>query len=332
MLFNQSIISQLCRVSANTISRAVSHLSVKPDDPEKTHKRYSFENTRLITDFIFAAERRPIKNKVHVFYNFKGGTGKTSLCFQTATHLSLLGFKVLALDLDPQGHLSNALGIEEGWNGQTIYDVLVHQAKLSDCLVEIMPGFDLLPANISMTRIEVPLSTKTKREEKLKLILEDYRSKYDFIVIDTNPTISTLNMNALVASDKVNVVCETQPFSLVGLRVLVDEIESFYNDMKMHANYCIIPNKYEIKTATAQEVLGALRKEYKDHVMSAVVRKNEEINIANKRHLPIAAFCKGKSVAFEDIMDLVHILIAESLEQLPAQNKIEEFLQFKSAS
>lgn len=315
MIFNQSLISQLCRVSPNTVSRAVSQLLVKPDDPEKAHKRYSFENTRLITDFIFASERRPIAKKTHVFYNFKGGTGKTSLCFQAATHLSLLGFKVLALDLDPQGHLSNALGIEEGWNGQTIYDVLINQAKLSDCLVRIMPGFDLLPANISMTRIEVPLSGKTKREEKLKVILEDFKPHYDFIVIDTNPTISTLNMNALVASDQVNVICETQPFSLVGLRVLVDEIESFYKEMKMKANYYIVPNKYEIKTATAQEVLGSLRHEYKEHVMSAVIRKSEDINIANKKHLPIAAFCRGKSVAFEDIMDFIHVLVGQSMEQ-----------------
>ena len=69
-------------------------------------------------------------------------------------------------------------------------------------------------------------------------------------------------MNALVASDRVNIVCETQPFSLNGLRVLVDEMISFYDDMRTEPNYCIIPNKYEIKTASAQEVLGALRNQY----------------------------------------------------------------------
>jgi chromosome partitioning protein len=119
-------------------------------------------------------------------------------------------------------------------------------------------------------------------------------------------------MNALVASDRVNIVCETQPFSLNGLRVLVDEMQSFYDDMGARPNYCIIPNKYEIKTASAQEVLGALRNEYGETVLSAVVRKSEDINVANKKHMPIAAFCKSKSPAFEDIMDLVHTLIEQS--------------------
>ena len=174
-----------------------------------------------------------------------------------ATHLALLGFKVLALDLDPQGHLSNALQVQEDRDGPTIYDVLIHDIPLSDALLSPLPLLDLLPANIAMTRIEVPLSTKTKREEKLKILLDSYRSAYDFIIIDTNPTISTLNMNALVA-DRINIVCETQPFSLAGLRVLINEIISFFDDMGQAPNFCIIPNKYEIKTATAQEVLGAL--------------------------------------------------------------------------
>ena len=82
--------------------------------------------------------------------------------------------------------------------------------------------------------------------------------------------------------------------------------------MKINPNYCIIPNKYEIKTATAQEVLGAIRTEYGDSVISAVVRKSEEINIAAKKKLPLSAFCKTKSVALEDIMDLVHELVKQT--------------------
>lgn len=300
-------------LSPNTVSRAIVTLGIENIELESTHnKRYTVENARKITDYLFASTKRPIVQKVQVFYNFKGGTGKTSLCYQVATHLSLLGFRVLALDLDPQGHLSHALGLPEDWNGPTVYDVLIHDFPFEEALLEVTNGFDLLPANISMTRIEVPLSGKTKREEKLSILLAPFRDKYDFIIMDTNPTISTLNMNALVASDRVNVVCETQPFSLNGLRVLVDEMNSFYSDMGLQPNFCIIPNKYEIKTATAQEVLGALRNEYGQAVLNTVVRKSEDINVANKRHLPIAAFCKSKSPAFEDVMDLVHTLISQS--------------------
>ena len=320
--FNQSILAQIMRTSPNSVSRAVTSLGIEPIESEASHnKRYTVKDSRKITDHLFASTKRPIKQVTQVFYNFKGGTGKTSLCYQVSTHLALLGFKVLALDLDPQGHLSHALGLLEDWNGPTIYDILIHDLPLEDALLSVTDGFDLLPANISMTRIEVPLSSKTKREEKLRILLDPIKDQYDFIIIDTNPTISTLNMNALVASDRVNIVCETQPFSLNGLRVLVDEMISFYNDMQTEPNYCIIPNKYEIKTVSAQEVLGALRSQYGETVLSAVVRKSEDINVANKKHLPIAAFCKSKSPAFEDVMDLVHTLIDQSQNKSELTNK-----------
>ncbi len=315
------MISQLMQTSPNTVSRQIASLQIEPLTNDISHnKRYSLEKTRLITDSLYAAHKRPIEQKIQVFYNFKGGTGKTSLCYQVASHLAILGFKVLALDLDPQGHLSSIMNIPEDWNGPTIYDVVINGFPLNEALVNVFSGLDLLPANISMTRIEVPLSSKTKREEKLKNILDPFREYYDFIVMDTNPTISTLNMNALVASDRVNVVCETQPFSLSGLRVLVEQMINFYEDMGFQTNYSIIPNKYEIKTAISQEVLGALRSEYGNAVISSVVRKSEDINAASKKKMPISTFCKSKSTAFEDVMDLVHEIIKQSL--VPVEKKM----------
>lgn len=317
------MLALLCQTSPNSVSRFIAQHNVESIKSDKSsNKRYDLQHSRIITDNLYASSRRPLSQQVQVFYNFKGGTGKTSLCYQVAYHLTMLGFSVLALDLDPQGHLSSIMRIPEDWDGPTIYDVMINGIDFEEAIVPVFPGLDLLPANISMTRIEVPLSTKTKREEKLSQIIAPMRNIYDFIVLDTNPTISTLNMNALVASDRVNVVCETQPFSLAGLRILVEEMINFYGDMGLEPNYCIIPNKYEIKTATAQEVLGALRSEFSSAVLSAVVRKSEEINIAAKKKLPISAFCRPKSTAFEDIMDLVHELVKQSQQIAKTQNQV----------
>lgn len=321
--YNQAMLALLCQTSPNSVSRFIAQHNVESIKSDKSsNKRYDLQHSRIITDNLYASSRRPLSQQVQVFYNFKGGTGKTSLCYQVAYHLTMLGFSVLALDLDPQGHLSSIMRIPEDWDGPTIYDVMINGIDFEEAIVPVFPGLDLLPANISMTRIEVPLSTKTKREEKLSQIIAPMRNIYDFIVLDTNPTISTLNMNALVASDRVNVVCETQPFSLAGLRILVEEMINFYGDMGLEPNYCIIPNKYEIKTATAQEVLGALRSEFSSAVLSAVVRKSEEINIAAKKKLPISAFCRPKSTAFEDIMDLVHELVKQSQQIAKTQNQV----------
>ncbi len=275
-------------------------------------KKYSLSSTRQITKLLYSDHKRPVKQKILSFYNFKGGTGKTSLSFQVATHLAILGFDVLCVDLDPQGHLSSVMGIPEDFNGDTMYDSLINGVPIEETILNIADGLHLIPSNISTTRIEVQLNLKNKREERLKELLDPLREKYDFIILDTNPTISTLNMNALVASDRINIICETQPFSLMGLRLLVSEMVSFFNDMKTIPNFCIVPNKYEIKTATAQEVLGALRAEYSHYVLNAVVRKTEEINLSSKMKLPISAFCKPKSLALEDIMDLVHEIVSQS--------------------
>jgi chromosome partitioning protein len=307
------MIAHLTKTTANTVSRTIAAHNIQPLLSEISHnKRYDIDQTRKIANLLYVKSQRPVQQKVNVFYNFKGGTGKTSLCYQVATHLALLGFKVLVLDLDPQAHLSSVMRIPEDWAGPTIYDVLINGIPFHEACIEVFDGLSLVPANISMTRIELPLSTKTKREEKLSNIIEPYKEQFDYIIIDTNPTISTLNMNALVASQRVNIVCETQPFSLSGLRVLVEEMEAFYGDMNLKPNYSIIPNKYEIKTATAQEILGALRSEYGDNVLSAVVRKSEDINVATKKKLPLAGFCKIKSTAFEDIMDLVHEFVVQT--------------------
>lgn len=311
--YNQAMIALLCQSTPLVVSRLIGSQNIQPIHNDNNYtKRYPFSVTREITGLIYASQKRPILQKIHVFYNFKGGTGKTSMCYQVASHLSLLGFKVLCIDLDPQGHLSNVMNISEDWSGPTIYDIMINGVSVYDSIVKVMPGLDLIPSNISVTRIEVPLSSKNKREEKLKLILEPICQNYDFIIMDCNPTISTLNLNALVACDRLNIVCETQPFSLNGLGVFINEMNNFYNDMGLNPNYCIVPNKYEVKTATAQEVLGALRVNYGNHVLGSVVRKSEDINIAAKMRLPISAFCKSRSAAFEDVMDLVHELVQQS--------------------
>lgn len=321
--FNQRTIARILDASPATVNRVVTSnkLSTIKESGNGKVKKYDLESTRRIAENILKNQRIPILHKINIFYNFKGGTGKTSLCYQVASNLSVLGYKVLAIDLDPQGHLSSAFRIGEEIDHYTMYDVLINGIDLNEAIVNIMPGLDLIPANISMTRIDVPLSTKTKREEKLRLLLEPIKEKYDFVLIDTNPTLSTLNLNALVAADRVNVVCETQPFSLAGLRVLVSEMLQFYADMHILPNFGIIANKYESKTASSQEILGSLRTEYRDQVMDTVVRKCEDINVSAKKRLPICAFANKHSVAFEDLLDLTREIIKHASESVVSSDE-----------
>lgn len=312
-LFSQRFISFVSGQSPASVSRFISQSEFASfAHSVGIKKKYSFENTRkILRNLCFV--NHIAKDKIQVFFNFKGGTGKTSLCHQVSVHTALFGYKVLVIDCDPQSHLSYVLGINEHDNYKTLYDIIMNNVPIEEAIIKnVYSGLDLIPANLSLTRLELPLNQKANREKVLWKLLSQIRDDYDFIFIDTNPTISTLNRNATLAADVVNIVCETQPFSLKGLEMLIEEMNIFSEAMEEEIRYKIIPNKYESKTATSQEALGKLRQDYGDHVMPTIVRRCEDINISAKLRKPVFNFCSKNSMALEDITDLTKEILETS--------------------
>lgn len=319
--FNQKLISFVSGQTTPTISRYMSDNKIPfITEAANSRKRYSFEQVRKVIKS-FVADQREVKESIQVFFNFKGGTGKTSICHQVAVHLTLMGFKVLAVDCDPQAHLSSTFGFDEYSDDSTLYDVLINGVDINSIIKEVYPGLDLVPSNLSMTTVEIPFSQKPNREKLLSKILSPMREKYDFILLDTNPTISNLNQSITYSADRLNIVCETQPYSLKGLNMLIREVEDFSKEMEHPINFCIIPNKYESKTVTSQEALGTLRHEHKEAVLDSLVRKCEDINVSAQRKLPIHAFVGSKSVALEDIRDLTDELVEKSTIRIESNKK-----------
>lgn len=312
LIFSQSIISLISGITQSTISRYISNNHIEHISGTEKRKKYSFENVRNIMKALYSDEMIA-KKQMQVFFNFKGGTGKTSLCYQTSILFSLLGFNVLVLDCDPQGHLSYSFGFNEEEDKMTLYDVIVNKVDIKEAIKPVYLGLDIIPANISLTRLELPINQMPNREKVLSRLLEGVKKRYDFIFIDTNPTISTVNRNATLVADVLNVVCETQYYSLKGLEILMNEIDDFSDAMEKKINYVIIPNKYESKTATSQEVLGTLRKKYGNYVMESIIRKCEDINISAKKKMPVIGFCNKRSIALEDILDLTKEMLKKSV-------------------
>ncbi len=312
---SQPILAAIAKMAVSSITRKLASKNILPVDTNASRKKYKASDARKIMKTIFIDGHPEITRKIQVFYNFKGGTGKTSLCSQMAFLLHLMGFKVLTIDCDSQSHLSSVLGFPEDREVKTIYDVMIDGIPIEEAIYSIDEGFDAIPSNLGLTRIEVPLSQKTRREETLDRILKPLVSKYDFILIDTNPTISTLNMNALYAANHINVVCETQPFSLHGLGMLVEEVGKIFKELQKPLNYSIIANKHETKTATSQEVLGVLRRDYSVHMNQSLIRKSEDINIASKRRQPVYSFAPKTSLALEDLIDYGHEFLEISREK-----------------
>lgn len=326
--FSQVQMATLAGVNKSTICRRITTEKIESIGGEAGTKKYSFESTRQILQHCRRSDT-PLQ-KIHVFYNFKGGTGKSTLSSQFAYHLAVLGYNVLAIDLDPQAHMTLNLGIEAHSDDYlTMYDVLVAKEKIDDIIMRPYQGLDVIPSNLKLTRLEVPLSQHTRREEVLKRAILPLTEEYDFVIIDTNPTFSVLNVNALVAAHQINVVCATHPLSYHGLGLLVNDLEELFIDMNISTPYKILANLYESKTVTAQEILGALRAEYKEKVAQTVVRKSEDLNLASKLGQPVCYFAKKKSTALEDILDLTRELIEDSYKEfykskLGAQEKVQQ--------
>ncbi len=308
ILSTQSLICRVTSTLPSKVSRYMSKYNVKYVEGAEKRRRYGLRDVRKVTKELFA-DKYTISDSIQTFFNFKGGTGKTTLCYQISNFLAFLGFNVLMVDCDPQAHLSFSTRLEEDMYGITMYDVIVNNVPITEAIQNVCDGLDIIPSNISLTRLEKYLNQEEVNEFMLRDILYAISNRYHFIMIDTNPTISVLNKLITLASNKLNIVCETQPYSMNGLEILMQEIKEVSELMNHEIKYTIIPNKYESKTATSQEVLGMLRANYGNHVMEAIVRKCEDMNISARDRLPVIAFCNNQSTALEDIMDLTNEII-----------------------
>jgi chromosome partitioning protein len=265
----------------------------------------------IASDTIAAASEffavRPEK-KTQMFYNVKGGTGKSTLTAQFVMMASLLGYRVLAIDLDGQGHLTVNLDILDAHERPTIYDVLINDLPIAESIMNVAPGLDLIPANLGLCNIEIPLNNKTRREYRLSEAIAKIAPEYDLIIADTNPAASILNGSMLVASDRVNVICATNPLSFHGMSLVMATIDQMKREFGRDLDVKIIPNMYDNREVISQEVLGELRSQFEDHCAKAVINRSADMNEATKRRTTVWSV-NTKGTAAQDISDLTHELL-----------------------
>lgn len=305
----QRTVAMMCGVSPTTVNRYITSNNCTPmDNSVSRNQRFSIKDSRDMVRNVVLKKDFNIFSKKFSFYNFKGGVGKTSLCYQLSSHIALMGFNVLVIDADPQGHLSTSCGLSSDNNYLTLYDFLIRGEPFENVKKTIFEGYSCIPANLSLTRLEDDLAKLENKSSRLLSAMQAIEKDYDFIFIDTNPTISLLNRNVVMFSDVINVVCETQPYSLNGLKLLLEDLDKFYVYMKMEPRKLnIIPNKYEDRAASSAEAMTALRDYYGKYVKpDFAIRKSEDINISAKLGKPLAFFAKKNSIALEDTIELLH--------------------------
>lgn len=265
----------------------------------------------MVSEAVAAATRHVAAHpecKTQMFYNVKGGTGKSTLTAQFVMAASLMGYRVLAIDLDGQGHLTVNLDILDAHERPTVYDVLINDLPIDQAIMNVAPGLDLIPANLQLCNIEIPLNNKTRREYRLSEAIAKIADQYDLIIADTNPAASILNGSMLVASNRVNVICATNPLSFHGMSLVMATIEQMQREFSRVLDVKIIPNMYDNREVISQEVLGELRSQFSDFCASSVINRSADLNEATKRRTTVLDV-STKGTAASDILELTHELI-----------------------
>ena len=163
--------------------------------------------------------------KIISFSNQKGGVGKTTTCVNLSAYLATKGYKVLIVDLDPQGNATSGLGFAKSEIKNSLYNVMIDDMPIADAVVKTcVENLDLLPSSIDLAGAEVELVYIKDREHVLKRVLEKAKGSYDFITIDCPPSLGLLTINALAASDTVIIPIQSEYYALEGLSQLMNTI------------------------------------------------------------------------------------------------------------
>ena len=218
------------------------------------------------------ATEEPSLQRVIVFANQKGGVAKTTTTLNLAVAFKEQGFRVLVIDLDPQGNLTMSQGMNPDSIERSMFDVLVHRLPISEI---IHPAeVDVAVSSIDLAGAELALSSMIGRERALEKSLLEVRDRYDFIMIDTPPSLGLLTINAFVAATGVIVPVQCEYLSLRGLVQLENTLamvrENLNPDVKIEG---ILPTMFDRRTLHSREAVEILEESFGDLVFKTRIRK-----------------------------------------------------------
>ena len=255
---------------------------------------------RPIRDF---PEPAPLKShgpaRIIALCNQKGGVGKTTTTISLGGALAEYGRSVLMVDFDPQGALSAGLGINTH-DHVTIYDLLIGREK--DVRKAIQPtktaGIHVIPANIDLSAAEVHLVNEVAREQILARVLKPVMDDYDVIMIDCQPSLGLLTVNALTAAHGVLIPLETEYFALRGVALLIDTIDKVRERLNPAIRVDgIVATMFDSRTLHSKEVMERVVETFGDTVLDTVIGRTIKFPDASVAGVPITEFAPGHASA-----------------------------------
>lgn len=228
-------------------------------------------------------------SKIIGICNQKGGTGKTTTAVNLSSALASLGKNILLVDMDPQGNATSGLGINKNEIKNSVYEVVLNKISSSQAIYKTtIQNLSLIPCNIHLTGAEIELVGVLSRENRLKKSLFDVRDKYDFILIDSPPSLGLLTLNTLVAADGLIIPIQCEFYALEGVSQLLNTISLIRDGLNPSLDiYGVVLTMADFRTNLTVEVINEIRNYFKDKVYSTIIPRNVRLSEAPSYGKPI---------------------------------------------
>ena len=252
--------------------------------------------------------------------NQKGGVGKTTTTVNLAAALAKSGKKVLLVDIDPQGNSTSGVGIDKRRCEKTVYDCLINEEKMEDVAIETQyENLFICPSNLDLSGAEIELISIMGRENRLKESLATAKDIYDFILIDTPPSLGLITINTLTAADSIIIPIQCEFYALEGVSQLVETVKRIKKALNPTLFIQgIVMTMYDARTNLAMQVVDEVKRFFPGKVYKTIIPRNVRVSEAPGFGKPVIYYdeaSKGAEAYMELAEELVQSIDAGSFEE-----------------